>query len=339
MISDNRKILNPFRNRGLLTDRLRIPINEISSAIHDYNKLHYQYYQYNKSEHGSQPVIKSDFNLIKKYFRNLKNNIVFVEFIYSLQALKKIIKRINKDLIKYDEIEEYQKEFKVINNYLIEFIDRFTNVCLNHRYTELLEYQKKINLEAFIDLTTKKEKKEVLIKWLDLIKFQLDFDNGKNILFDNFDKHQYSSSLNLIGIKDKQEIFQNELKKLIDIESLNNSKSKEYKHKKLLTDFIFNVNDKDLFIEELIKTFKTEIGINLKIVIEILKDENIILIKSREFKPFYTSLKEKFNRDIGSYTALNDLYKHSKDNKVFYNKDIEQILIKLNPLLNKHKTN
>lgn len=111
------------------------------------------------------------------------------------------------------------------------------------------------------------------------------------------------------------------------------------KPKKTLKDFINNVNDKDSFIEELSKTFNIEKGISIKILIELLKDENIILIPSRGFKSFYNCLKDKFNRDIGTYTALNDLYKHSEDNKIIYKTDIEQIHLKLKPLLTYYKTN
>ena len=115
--------------------------------------------------------------------------------------------------------------------------------------------------------------------------------------------------------------------------------SKKHKPKKTLQNFITNVKDKNAFIKDLKINFNTEKGINLKILIEILKDESIISIKSREFKQFYNCLKEKFNGDIGSYTALNDLYKHTEDNKNYYKEDIKQIGKKLNPLLTKHKTN
>ena len=62
--------------------------------------------------------------------------------------------------------------------------------------------------------------------------------------------------------------------------------SKKHKPKKTLQNFITNVKDKNAFIKDLKINFNTEKGINLKILIEILKDESIISIKSREFKQF-----------------------------------------------------
>jgi hypothetical protein len=91
---------------------------------------------------------------------------------------------------------------------------------------------------------------------------------------------------------------------------------------KTLFDFITNVNDKKKFVNDLKSNFKSEFGISFKILIELLKEEKIILQGDREFKKLYNAIKVNFNRDIGTYVSLNDYYKHSTDHK----KSIKMIL-------------
>ncbi|MDR6845942.1 hypothetical protein [Flavobacterium granuli] len=102
-------------------------------------------------------------------------------------------------------------------------------------------------------------------------------------------------------------------------------------------DFIFNVSDKDIFAKDLKKVFNTESGIDFKIMIELLKEEKIFLIGDRKFKAFYEVCKKYFDREIGSRTGLNDLYKHSEREKTHYSANIEIIRAKLKPLIDKHK--
>lgn len=151
-------------------------------------------------------------------------------------------------------------------------------------------------------------------------------------------KSQDSVHFYLLYIDAVLHFFEKELGKP-DIKENPKDLVKKERAEKSFSDFIFNVNDKELFIEELIEIFKTEIGIPLKILIELLKDENILLIGDREFKQFHSCLNKSFNRDIGSYQALNDSYKHKKEDKEYRKKDIELIYIKLNPLLTIHKIN
>jgi len=342
MKNKKRKTLNPFRSKGRLLDRLDKAMCEISMSIHDYDKLQYIYYDYYDSGERATTLIKNDFKAIKAYLKQFKKQIFFIEFVYCLEELKKLIIEINKSLDRAKEIdflEDYDEDFKIdskiINDYLIEFINRYNKFCLNYNYQELINYQEKINLEVFKDLTPKKKREKVLTQWLALIQSQIEFDNGKNILFDNYDKHSYSNNLTQISLDDKQKIFQAELKKL----SLKKKNiSEEQKPIKSLSDFIFNVNDKDSFIEDLLKTFNTEKGISFRILIELLKDENIILIPDREFNKFYNCLKETFNHNIGSYESINDSYKHTEKEKAYQINRIDIINLKLNPLITKHKT-
>ena len=109
--------------------------------------------------------------------------------------------------------------------------------------------------------------------------------------------------------------------------------------KKNIKDFVINIKDKNDFLDDLKKIFKTEKGIKFKILIELLKDEKVLMIGNREFKQFYKSIRDYFNRDIGTYSAFNDLYKHTDELKAFRSDEIAEISNKLNPLIIKYKSN
>ena len=106
------------------------------------------------------------------------------------------------------------------------------------------------------------------------------------------------------------------------------------KHKKVLFDFIYNIEDKEAFVSELKTVFNTGKGKPIKAVINILKEAEMLTIPDREFKTFYNLLKLSFDRDIGTYTGINDAEKIVP----FDNKYLEPIKIKLNPLIIKYKT-
>jgi len=77
--------------------------------------------------------------------------------------------------------------------------------------------------------------------------------------------------------------------------------------KKTLSHFIENVEEKQNFIEDLKRMFPTEKGKSIKAVITILQENDIIIIHDRQFREFYTCLKNDFKRDIGSYVSINDI--------------------------------
>ena len=109
------------------------------------------------------------------------------------------------------------------------------------------------------------------------------------------------------------------------------------KKAKALNDYISNVKDKEAFAKDLKDTFNNEKGIPFKIMIELLKAENILLIGNRDFLGFYRIINPFFNRDIGTYTALNDGYKHTADEQTKYFQEIQIIEQKLKPLIIRHK--
>jgi hypothetical protein len=107
---------------------------------------------------------------------------------------------------------------------------------------------------------------------------------------------------------------------------------KPNKHKKSLSEFIQNVNDKEAFLQELKITFPTEIGKSIKAIIDLLKKEKYLIHNDREFSDVVNAIKMFFNRDIGSIQSIRDA--KNTDDKIFR----EPIELKLNPLINKHKT-
>lgn len=118
---------------------------------------------------------------------------------------------------------------------------------------------------------------------------------------------------------------------------LKNDIPQSEKNLKTLNDYIGNVKDKEAFAKDLKDTFNTEKGIPFKIMIELLKAENILLIGNRDFAGFYRVINPFFNSGIGTYTALNDGYKHTADEQTQYAKEIQIIKQKLKPLITKHK--
>lgn len=105
----------------------------------------------------------------------------------------------------------------------------------------------------------------------------------------------------------------------------------ENKQLKTFQDFVFNINDKEMFVKELKLLFPNEKGKPLKAIINILKTEHILIIGAGEFKAFYEVLKIEFNRNIGTYTSINDVKEIHKD----ITTPIEN---KVRPLINKYKT-
>jgi hypothetical protein len=114
-------------------------------------------------------------------------------------------------------------------------------------------------------------------------------------------------------------------------------KPKTDKKEKIFFDFIDNVKDKQKFTNELKKTFIKEGVIPFKIMIELMKENKIFIIKDREFRSFYNCISNFFGSHIGSYSGLNDKYKHTDDEKIIHKNEIEIINNKLEPLINKYK--
>jgi hypothetical protein len=122
---------------------------------------------------------------------------------------------------------------------------------------------------------------------------------------------------------------------IIEKKGLLNTVIHKQKPEKTIFDYISNISNKESFALELKNTFNIESGIDFKIMIELLKEEEILTFT--QFAPFFRSINSYFNREIGTQNGLNDLYKHSEYEKKYHMDRIIIIQNKLNPLITKYK--
>lgn len=95
-------------------------------------------------------------------------------------------------------------------------------------------------------------------------------------------------------------------------------------------DFIHNVENKEAFAKDLKDTFNIENGANLKIMLELLSEENIITLSDSQLASFHVAMEAYFERGIKSYEAF-------RKAKNFTTIAKDKINSKLKPLVNKHK--
>lgn len=125
---------------------------------------------------------------------------------------------------------------------------------------------------------------------------------------------------------------ENKTKNIDEVPKANIEKtSKKRKEQKTIFEFIHNILDKDKFLNELKNTFPNEKGKSIKAIIDYLQAENIFIIQVGDYSNFVTVLKEYFDRNIGEYSAIQNV-KHIDNLK---KAPIEQ---KLEPLVTKYKT-
>jgi hypothetical protein len=150
---------------------------------------------------------------------------------------------------------------------------------------------------------------------------------------------QMMSSLELLVTRHKAIIEHLKTRKNELISSQQNeiNNNDEVKHKKEFSEFIHNVSNKDNFIKDLTDTFKSEIGINFRILIENLKENQIVIIPNRENKLFIEAAAIEFKRHIGSPQSINDNFQNTITHKEIYSENIKTITEKVNPLIIKYK--
>jgi len=107
--------------------------------------------------------------------------------------------------------------------------------------------------------------------------------------------------------------------------------SKPKKLKKTLLEFIYNVENKEAFIQDLKNTFPTEIGKSIKAIIDFLNKEQILIYGTKEFKQLFEELEKYFNRNIGTYNSVQNVKEIDKETN-------DTIFKILNPLIIKYKS-
>lgn len=185
-----------------------------------------------------------------------------------------------------------------------------------------------------------------VLKFKELIKVQIEsiIDYIKHAFFIHIETTPVYKKLNDLKLEfENQSKFDIEKIKLINLNSDKTSTNKPQQNhnkntdevKKELHQYFKNIKNFDAFIIELINTFPTEKGKTIKAIINYLIKNEMLLIPDREFKKFVSLLGLKFERNIGTYTSINDAEKNKPFNKEF----LSTIEINLNSLKIKYKKN
>lgn len=242
-----------------------------------------------------------------------------------------------KELFQQQLIKEQKKEER--DNFTTQ--KEFLNRC-SLEYTKLKDYV--FSITEIETASTEYIKNSVVLKYWN--------DYGKPIRservqseIDNFDVNNYLVPVSEFINKPRTYISNNDILFIGDCiatlsfeESLKSIKkgkgnnSSLISDKKEIFDFVQNVKDKEEFLRDLKTAFPIEKGIAIKVMIELLQEEDIILIPKRKFKMFYEEFKNVFDQNIGSYTSINDVIFKDLDSQ-----SINSINRKLNPLIAKHK--
>jgi len=120
-------------------------------------------------------------------------------------------------------------------------------------------------------------------------------------------------------------------KLLEDAKEVRPSKEKNTPQQKTLFGFIYNIEDKEIFVRELKTVSTTEKGKSIKAIIDILISNEVLVIGAREFKNFINELTKSFDRELGTYQSIQNQKEIEKAIK-------DPINIKLLPIINKFKS-
>jgi hypothetical protein len=194
---------------------------EVLSSLADENKLNLLMFESYNDSTFKLPIIKNDFNKIKTYFRKLRSEYNFTEYIYSLNIILGQIETINDELFNKNLIEQYEatlwkverlENYELINDYLINFIIRYCDLCVKYHFNEFVEYQKKLGLEILkLQFPKPKKRLGILLRSLDIINNEITFGRSRNINIPPFDYNEYSKRIFLLTLLEKKEIFESEI--------------------------------------------------------------------------------------------------------------------------------
>jgi hypothetical protein len=198
--------------------------------------------------------------------------------------------------------------FKNIGQFDIKIKDYFLN---KNSSVALKEYCLKVIKESYYFLNNK------LYIEIEKCPIQSDYENLLSKLENSISIEDIESSVLLLSNSKKRDIKFNDENDFVD--------------------FIDNVNDKIAFAQELKKAFNIEMGIDFRIMIELLKDNEIIRIVDRKFRLFHKLATLHFDRSIGSYSGVKDKYNHTESDKKIHSKKIKIINEKLQSLIDKYK--
>jgi hypothetical protein len=236
-------------------------------------------------------------DVFEPFFKNLNNDNIFHHY---------LIENPISDIVKKQQVSHFLEGLMKIIDYYESYEIGPLNFYLKNK-TINEELQKKRNLAYLIP---------------SLVIYQ-EFKNVYDILWKKYD---------LFIDKDKFSF-------LFFYSNLEPTEKKEVKElqNEGIENFIINVSDKTEFLKKLGANFKNQKGRTFKILIELLKENEVLAIGSMEFKKFYKAIKPHFEQNIGSYQSINDKYNHEQD-AIYYKGDVDIISKKLIPIIEEYKS-
>jgi hypothetical protein len=311
--------------------QIATPQNNINVFLH--NDLNIEIFEYIEGiQYEGKPKTLDYFNLLFSefnFFVENANNYLKIKEHFVIPKLKTISKEDEilylKSLIYFKLVELIKQSFPIENRKNIikktcEHIEKANQSIMDFIF-QPLHFTDEFQLlrEEFEKLDYKSQ----LIQWTG-IKYTILQDVEEN----SFGKREASIFLKKIDFELER------IENLLKIETNQPQKLKPFqKPTKNILDFINNVKNKEIFLDELKITFPTERGKSIKIIIELLQKENILIFGNREFKILYNELKTFFVRDIGTRQSINDVKFEDIHTSI-----IEPIQKKLNPLIIRYKT-
>lgn len=235
------------------------------------------------------------------------------------------------EVLNFQKLSKYKNLFSDAISQVESNFDFYTNQFEKwegYNLTQLLEYKNELKDSL------KRAEQNVLYQYKQIEKQRERAKDGlaNTLVFEHTELPKYES--NLLKLKKEYSKIKIRIKTFEFSENKNTSQpnkiGKPEKLKKSLLEFIYNIEDKEAFMQELKKIFPTEQGKSIKAIVLQLVDAQILIYGTKEFSQFYTELKKYFNRSIGTYQSINDV-------KAVDTETTDTIYKKLNPLITKHK--
>ena len=236
-----------------------------------------------------------------------------------------LLKDIVQFFIAVDNYNTRKRDDKVANDIIL------FKTNINDGFKNIGQFDIKIK-DYFLNKNSSVALKEYCLK---VIKESFYFLN--NNLYIEFEKCPIQSDYENLLFKLENSISSKDIESALLVFSDSKKRDIKFNDENDFVDFIDNVNDKIAFAQELKKAFNIEMGIDFRIMIELLKDIKIIRIGDRKFRLFHELATVYFDRSIGHYSGVNDKYHHNESDKKIHSKKIRIINEKLQPLIDKYK--
>jgi len=236
-----------------------------------------------------------------------------------------LLKDIVQFFIAVDNYNTRKQDDKVANDI------KLFKTNINDGFKNIGQFDIKIK-DYFLNKNSSVALKEYCLK---VIKESFYFLN--NNLYIEFEKCPIQSDYENLLFKLENSISSKDIESALLVFSDSKKRDIKFNDENDFVDFIDNVNDKIAFAQELKKAFNIEMGIDFRIMIELLKDIKISRIGDRKFRLFHELATVYFDRSIGHYSGVNDKYHHNESDKKIHSKKIRIINEKLQPLIDKYK--